>query len=75
MRRIAENAGASPDVVAERVGVGGPTCGFNAATGEYGVDLVAAGVVDPTKVTRLALEHAASVAAAFVSISAAIIEE
>ncbi len=59
---IAENAGDAGQVVVSKVAEMGPREGYNAATGEYG-DLVAAGVIDPVKVTRSALEHAASIAA------------
>ena len=58
-RQIAENSGVDGGVVVEmRSGAG--NLGFHAATGKY-VDLVEAGIVDPTKVVRLALENAASV--------------
>ena len=73
LRRIVENAGVSPDVVLERLG-SNPGKGYNAATGEY-VDLVQAGVVDPVKVTRTALKHAASVAVTFLSLDAVVCEE
>jgi chaperonin GroEL len=62
IRQIAENAGANPSVVVEKVTASKEsTFGFNALTLEYG-DLVAQGVLDPTKVARTALENAASVA-------------
>ena len=62
LRQIARNAGENPSVVAERVlREKDPSFGFNAATLEYG-DLVAQGVIDPTKVARCALENAVSVA-------------
>jgi chaperonin GroEL len=60
-RQIAENSGADPGVVIAQMRNGGGIVGFNAATGEY-VDLVAAGIIDPTKVVRVALENAVSVA-------------
>ena len=61
LRRIAENAGAEGAVVVGRVlGLAGNS-GFNARTGEY-EDLIKAGVIDPTKVVRMALQNAASVA-------------
>jgi chaperonin GroEL len=60
-RQIAENSGADPGVVIDRMRAGTGATGFDAATGRY-VDLVEAGIVDPTKVVRLALENAASVA-------------
>jgi chaperonin GroEL len=60
-RQLATNAGAEPSVVLDRVTSGSGGFGYNAATGEYG-DLVQMGVTDPTKVTRHALQNAASVA-------------
>ena len=63
LRRIVANAGAEPSVVLQRVGENtGASHGYNAATGEYG-DLLQMGVIDPAKVTRLALQNAASIAA------------
>jgi chaperonin GroEL len=61
LRAIAFNAGAAPDVVANRVIEGTGNFGYNAATDSYG-DLQEQGVIDPTKVTRTALLSAASVA-------------
>ncbi|NTZ10842.1 chaperonin GroEL [Burkholderia metallica] len=61
LRVIAANAGDEPSVVVSKVLEGKGNFGYNAATGEYG-DLVDAGVVDPTKVTRTALQNAASIA-------------
>ncbi|AVF41886.1 chaperonin GroEL [Pandoraea apista] len=61
LRVIAANAGDEPSVVIAKVLEGNGNFGYNAATGEY-VDLVEAGVVDPTKVTRTALQNAASIA-------------
>jgi chaperonin GroEL len=60
-RQIAENSGADDGVVVERMRNGSGTTGFDAATGEY-VDLITAGIIDATKVVRLALENAVSVA-------------
>jgi chaperonin GroEL len=60
-RQIAENSGADGGVVVDRMRSGSGNYGFDAASGEY-VDLVAAGIVDPTKVVRLALENAISTA-------------
>ena len=60
LRQIAENAGFEASVVVERVKKGPPGIGLNAETGEY-VDLMKAGIVDPVKVARLALENAASI--------------
>ncbi|MGD1856552.1 MAG: chaperonin GroEL [Leptolyngbyaceae cyanobacterium] len=62
LKRIAENAGQNGAVVAERVKEKDFNIGFNAATNEY-VDMLAAGVVDPAKVTRSATQNAASIAA------------
>ena len=63
LRRIVANAGEEPSVVLHRVAHGGePGFGYNAATREFG-DLVAMGVIDPAKVTRLALQNAGSIAA------------
>ncbi|MBN3738476.1 MULTISPECIES: chaperonin GroEL [Burkholderia] len=61
LRVIVSNAGDEPSVVIAKVLEGKGNFGYNAATGEYG-DLVEAGVVDPTKVTRTALQNAASIA-------------
>jgi len=61
LRWIAENAGQEGYVVVHKVRDLGPGHGYNAATNEYG-DLVAAGVIDPVKVTRSALQNAASIA-------------
>ncbi len=61
LRAIVANAGVEPSVVVAKVLEGKGNYGYNAATGEYG-DLVEIGVVDPTKVTRTALQNAASIA-------------
>src|SRR6187455_443457 len=61
LRWIVANAGEEPSVVLNKVAEGKGNFGYNAATGEYG-DLVQMGVLDPTKVTRSALQNAASVA-------------
>jgi chaperonin GroEL len=61
LRQIVANAGEEPSVVVARVVAGEGAFGFNAATGDYG-DLVAMGVLDPCKVTRTALQNAASIA-------------
>jgi chaperonin GroEL len=61
LRQIVANAGEDAAVVLNRVREGKGTFGYNAATGEYG-DMVEMGILDPTKVTRLALQNAASVA-------------
>ncbi|MDZ4314337.1 MAG: chaperonin GroEL [Azonexus sp.] len=61
LREIVANAGDEPSVVVDKVQQGSGNFGFNAATGEYG-DMVEMGVLDPTKVTRTALQNAASIA-------------
>ena len=61
LRQIVSNAGEDAAVVLNRVREGQGTFGYNAASGEYG-DMVDMGILDPTKVTRLALQNAASVA-------------
>ncbi|WP_395694184.1 TCP-1/cpn60 chaperonin family protein, partial [Piscinibacter sp.] len=63
LRRIVLNAGDEPSVVLHRIEQAeGVAQGYNAATREYG-DLLQMGVIDPAKVTRLALQNAASIAA------------
>jgi chaperonin GroEL len=59
LREIVANAGDEPSVVVNKVVNGKGNYGYNAATGEYG-DMVEMGVLDPTKVTRTALQNAAS---------------
>jgi len=61
IRAIVMNAGDEPSVVVNKVLEGKGSFGYNAATGEYG-DMLVMGVVDPTKVTRVALQNAASIA-------------
>jgi chaperonin GroEL len=61
LRQIVRNAGAEPAVVVQRVIDGEGNFGYNAATDQYG-DLVKMGVLDPCKVTRTALQNAASIA-------------
>ncbi len=61
LRQIVANAGDEPSVVVNKVSEGKGNFGYNAGTGEYG-DMVEMGVLDPTKVTRYALQNAASVA-------------
>ncbi|KRE60619.1 chaperonin GroEL [Nostocoides sp. Soil756] len=74
LKQIAVNAGLEGGVVAEKVSNLDPGHGLNAATGEY-VDLVAAGVIDPAKVTRSALQNAASIAALFLTTEAVIADK
>ena len=71
VRQIAFNAGKDGAVVAEEVRKGEGTYGYNAATNEYG-DLMSQGVVDPAKVTRSALQNAASIAALFLTTEAVV---
>jgi chaperonin GroEL len=73
LARIAANAGFEGRVVVSRVRELGAGQGFNAATGEYG-DLAAQGVIDPVKVTKAALENAASIAAMVLTTDSAIVE-
>jgi chaperonin GroEL len=61
LRNIVENAGEDAAVILNQVKAGKGAYGYNAATGEFG-DMLEAGILDPTKVTRLALQNAASVA-------------
>jgi chaperonin GroEL len=74
LRQIVANAGADPAVVLNAVVAGKGNYGFDAATGDYG-DLVARGIIDPTKVTRLALQNAASVAGLLLTTEAMIAEQ
>jgi len=71
--QIADNAGAEGRVTADRVLELGLGHGYNAATGEFG-DLVAAGVIDPVKVTKAALTHAASIAAMILTTHSSVVE-
>lgn len=73
IRRIAENAGVDGAIVIGKVEESKGARGFNAATGEY-EDLVAAGIIDPTKVVRTALQNAVSVAALLLTTGAAVTE-
>ncbi len=72
LRQIVRNGGGDPAVVLNRVKEGTGTFGFNAATEVYG-DMVQMGVIDPAKVTRLALQNAVSVAALLLTTEAAIV--
>jgi chaperonin GroEL len=74
LKQIAINAGLEGGVVAEKVRNLPDGQGLNAATGEY-VDLVAAGIIDPAKVTRSALQNAASIAALFLTTEAVIADK
>jgi chaperonin GroEL len=74
LRWIAENAGEQGYVVVATVRAAAPGEGLNAATGQY-VDLVSAGVIDPVKVTRSALENAASIAGMLLTTDALVVEK
>jgi len=74
LRWIAQNAGREGSVVLEKVREGKGAFGFNAATEEY-EDLIKAGIIDPTKVVRTALQNAASVAGLLLTIEAMVAEQ
>ncbi|MET1039299.1 MAG: TCP-1/cpn60 chaperonin family protein, partial [Aeromicrobium sp.] len=74
LKQIAINAGLEGGVVAEKVANLPEGHGLNAATGEY-VDLIAAGIIDPAKVTRSALQNAASIAALFLTTEAVVADK
>ncbi|HSA48751.1 MAG TPA: chaperonin GroEL [Yinghuangia sp.] len=74
LKQIAVNAGLEGGVVVEKVRNLTPGHGLNAATGDY-VDLVAEGIIDPAKVTRSALQNAASIAALFLTTEAVIADK
>lgn len=71
VRQIAENAGLEGSIIVERLKNADVGIGFNAATNEW-VNMLEEGIVDPTKVTRSALQHAASVAAMFLTTEAVV---
>ena len=73
LREIVTNAGEEPSVVLNRVKEGSGNFGYNAATGEF-VDMVEAGILDPTKVTRTALQNAASIAGLMITTEAMVAE-
>jgi len=73
-RWIARNAGAEPSIVIDRIRGGKGAYGYNAATGTY-EDLIKAGIVDPTKVVRTALQNASSVAGLMLTTEAAVVEK
>ena len=74
MRQIVSNAGDEASVVVNKVEEGKDTFGYNAATGEYG-DMIAMGILDPTKVTRSALQNAASVAGLMITTEAMVADQ
>ena len=73
IREIVANTGDEPSVVVNKVMEGQGNFGYNAASGEYG-DMVAMGVLDPTKVTRTALQNAASIAGLMLTTDAMVAE-
>jgi chaperonin GroEL len=74
LKQIAENAGLEGGVIVEKVRELPVGHGLDAATGEY-VDMIAAGIIDPAKVTRSALQNAASIAALFLTTEAVVAEK
>jgi chaperonin GroEL len=74
VRQIANNAGFEGSIVVQRLMDGQENVGFNAETGEY-EDMVKAGIIDPTKVTRFALQNAASVAGLLMTTEAMVAEK
>ena len=73
LREIVTNAGEEPSVILNKVAEGQGNFGYNAATGEFG-DMVAMGILDPTKVTRTALQNAASIAGLLITTEAMVAE-
>jgi len=73
LREIVTNCGEEPSVVLNKVKEGKGSYGYNAATGEYG-DMLAMGILDPTKVTRTALQNAASIAGLMITTEAMVAE-
>ena len=73
LREIVANAGEEPSVIVNRVKEASGNQGYNAATGQF-VDMVEAGILDPTKVTRTALQNAASIAGLMITTEAMVAE-
>lgn len=73
LRQIVANAGGEPSVIANKVKEGKGNFGYNAATEEFG-DMIAMGILDPTKVTRTALQNAASIAGLMITTEAMVAE-
>ncbi|MBA5793357.1 chaperonin GroEL [Flavobacterium sp. xlx-214] len=73
LRTIVENAGLEGSVIVAKVGEGSGNFGYNAKTDEY-VDMLAAGIIDPKKVTRVALENAASVSGMILTTECALVD-
>ncbi len=74
LRQIAENAGADGSIVVAKVRDGKGAFGFNALTEDY-EDMIKAGIIDPTKVTRSALQNASSIAGLLLTTEAVIVEQ
>lgn len=74
LRQIAANAGDEPSVIVNKVKEGEGNYGYNAASGEYG-DMVEMGILDPTKVTRSALQHAGSISGLMITTEAMVAEK
>jgi chaperonin GroEL len=73
LRQIVQNAGVEPSVVVHQCAEGQGNFGYNAATGEYG-DMFEMGILDPTKVTRFALQNASSIAGLLLTTEAMVAE-
>ncbi len=73
VRQIAENAGLEGSIIIDKVKNSEPGIGYDALNGQY-VNMVKTGIVDPTKVTRSALQNAASVSATFLTTEAAVVD-
>ena len=74
IRQIAENAGWEASIVVQKVKAGKDGFGFNAENETF-EDLIAAGIIDPTKVSRIALENAASIAGLLLMTEATVVEK
>jgi chaperonin GroEL len=74
LREIVANAGDEPSVVLDKVAKGTGSYGYNAANGEYG-DMIEMGILDPTKVTRYALQNASSIAGLMITTEAMVAEQ
>jgi chaperonin GroEL len=74
IRQIAENAGIDASIVVDKVKNGKDAFGYDAAADEY-VDMIKAGIIDPTKVSRSALQNAASIAGLMLTTEALIAEK
>jgi len=74
LSQIVRNAGEEPAIILQKVEKQTGTKGYNAATGKY-VDMMEDGIIDPVKVTRCALENAASVAGLMLTVETSIVEE